>query len=145
MIEQTHQFIDWVFFGDQPANIKPELIEFHKPVDFLKYPAYLQQLNLDLAVAPLINNAFNNAKSPLKLLEFGVLGIPVIASNLACYNNSPAILLDNNPDIWVAKLVQLDQNRNNLSIQGNSLQQWVHQSFWLEQHLSDWRKLFELS
>jgi len=44
-------------------------------------------VDFDIGLAPLMPNAFNDAKSCLKALEFGALGIPVIASDEPAYRD----------------------------------------------------------
>jgi glycosyltransferase involved in cell wall biosynthesis len=45
--------------------------------------------HLDVALVPLRNNMFNNCKSPLKLIEAGIKGCAVIASDIQPYNVFP--------------------------------------------------------
>jgi hypothetical protein len=47
------------------------------------YPIFLRQL--DILIAPLINDAFNRAKSDIKLVEAGAAGVPWIASMVTPY------------------------------------------------------------
>ncbi len=42
--------------------------------------------NMDVAIAPLQWNEFNDSKSEIKLAEAGRYGIPLIASNVGCYD-----------------------------------------------------------
>ncbi len=145
LVEATHEQYDWVFFGDHPKGIDPQLIEFHAPVDLLHYPQKLQQLNLNLAVAPLVNNAFNAAKSNLKLLEFGALGLPVLAADLACYQNSPADTLPSQLNDWINRLKAYDEDRQMLIENGQKMRAWVEQNHWLEDHTSEWMTLLNLN
>lgn len=49
-------------------------------------PAYLRSLvGVDIGLAPLRDTEFSRSKSPLKAMEWGALGIPVIASNCGPY------------------------------------------------------------
>jgi glycosyltransferase involved in cell wall biosynthesis len=51
-------------------------------------PAYysvLSDLDLDIAVAPIERHVFNKGKSNLKILEYGMMGIPVIATRYGEY------------------------------------------------------------
>lgn len=48
---------------------------------------YYEALDFDFAVIPLRPNLFNQSKSYIKALEFGALGIPVVASAMAPYEN----------------------------------------------------------
>lgn len=53
------------------------------PVDFQIYPLVLRQLQIGLA--PLEMNAFNRSKSALRLLEYGAVGVPYVASPSPAY------------------------------------------------------------
>ncbi|MDD0974554.1 glycosyltransferase [Pseudomonas fontis] len=77
--------VDWVFFGMCPALLRPYIKEFHAGVPLHLYPQKLASLNLDLALAPLEVNLFNDCKSNLRLLEYGACGFPVICTNTKAY------------------------------------------------------------
>ena len=56
-----------------PTEIRPLLVEYHPFTQFADYPAGLAALNLDIAVAPLAQLPFNQGKSNLRLLEYGIV------------------------------------------------------------------------
>jgi len=89
VVEATSEECDWVFFGMCPEELRPFVKEFHPFVPFEQYPAKLASLNLDLAVAPLEVNRFNECKSNLRLLEYGILGWPVVCSDVLPYRGAP--------------------------------------------------------
>jgi hypothetical protein len=76
--------------GMCPDKLRPYVHEFHSGVPIEEYPRKLASLNLDLALAPLEENAFNECKSNLRLLEYGACGFPVIATDIVCYQNDLA-------------------------------------------------------
>jgi glycosyltransferase involved in cell wall biosynthesis len=49
------------------------------------YYAHLGCMNLDIAIMPLEDTEFNRCKSNLKMLEFGALGLPMVASRVKPY------------------------------------------------------------
>lgn len=51
--------------------------------DIKQYPKYVK--SFDIGIAPLVHNDFNICKTPLKLMEYGALGIPYVASKIAPY------------------------------------------------------------
>ena len=77
--------VDWVFFGMCPQLLRPYIKEFHAGVPLHLYPQKLAGLNLDLALAPLEQNLFNDCKSNLRLLEYGACGFPVICTETKAY------------------------------------------------------------
>jgi hypothetical protein len=94
--------VEWVFFGMCPDKLRPFVHEFHAGVPIGLYPAKLASLNLDLALAPLEQNIFNQCKSNLRLLEYGVCGFPVICTDIAPYRGSlPVTRVKNKHKDWV--------------------------------------------
>jgi glycosyltransferase involved in cell wall biosynthesis len=73
---------------------------------------------MDLAIAPLQMNAFNDSKSEIKLIECGRYGIPLIASNVGCYSDvvkdwEHGFLLDpkNEPKKWTQVLARFCKDK----------------------------------
>lgn len=50
--------------------------------EILNYPTHIAKQDFDIGVAPLRDNKFNRAKSNLRWLEYGALGIPCVASRV---------------------------------------------------------------
>jgi GT2 family glycosyltransferase/glycosyltransferase involved in cell wall biosynthesis len=138
IIEQTRGEADWIFFGMCPDEIRPLLAEYHPPVEFRDYPAYLASLNLDLAVAPLSDTPFNRGKSNLRLLEYGILGIPVVCSDLEPYRNNPACRVVNSPTAWTEAIRARLHDPDAREREGDALQRWVREDYLLENHLQEW-------
>ena len=74
VLAATKGVVDWVFLGMCPDALRPHAAEVHPMVPFAQFPARLAGLALDFAVAPLEDHPFNDAKSALRVLEYGVLG-----------------------------------------------------------------------
>lgn len=102
VVKEFADEVEWVFMGLCPPKLQPNVHEIHYGVDISLYPAALAALNLDLALAPVEDNIFNACKSNLRLLEYGACGIPVICSNVACYNddNLPVTRVSNRFIDW---------------------------------------------
>jgi glycosyltransferase involved in cell wall biosynthesis len=124
VVAATAREVDWVFLGMCPPSLRRHAAEYHSMVPLADYPAKLASLGLDVAVAPLQDNAFNRAKSDLKLLEYGALGIPVIASGVAPYLGTPAILARARDD-WIDELRTLVRDRDGSRARGRELYRWV--------------------
>lgn len=141
IMEATHQKIDWIFFGMYIKEIKPYIKEFHDPVRLDFYPAKLATLNLDLAIAPLEYNKFNEGKSNLKILEYGMMGWPIICSDVYPYQgDAPVTRLPNNSRIWLKTLKEKIADLDTLAKEGDQLKQWVIDHWMLEDHLDEWLK-----
>lgn len=73
-------------FTDKELQKRVRLMDW-KPIK--EYPKYLASLDLDIALAPLIDRLFNRAKSNLRLLEYWTSGkYPVIASDVGEYHKT---------------------------------------------------------
>jgi hypothetical protein len=139
VVKATAREVDWVFMGMCPEEIRPYVREFHPPVKLPDYPAKLASLNLDLAIAPLEDIPFNHGKSHLRLLEYGVLGYPVICSDLTPYRGDyPVTRVRNRYKDWIeairAHVADLDQTAR----QGDRLREHVRANWMLEDHLDVW-------
>ena len=134
--------VDWVFFGMCPAKLRPYIAEFHTGVTFDKYPQKLASLNLDLAIAPVEDNQFNRCKSNLRLLEYGACRIPVICSDVECYNTDlPVTKVRNRFKDWVEAIeMHLADSTTSYKL-GDALHHAVLADWMLkDEHLCDWAK-----
>lgn len=101
----------FVLGGDFPE----ERVEAHQPVQIgkdetlaemmFRYYSTIRDLDLDIGLAPLLDNPHNASKSNIRLLEYGVAGVPVVASKFGPYadDNFP-ILQATDTDNWVKAL-----------------------------------------
>lgn len=138
VVEATADEVQWVFFGQCLAEMLPYGVEVHNPVAFEAYPARLASLDLDLAVAPLAHNRFNAAKSNLKILEYGVLGVPVICSDIEPYRGAPAQRVANDSRAWVDAIRERIHDLDAAAREGDALRRWVVEGWMLEDHLTEW-------
>lgn len=80
----------WVFMGGVPLQLKKYVennkIEFHPWSHLQDYPYVVNKLNIDIMIAPLQDNIFNNCKSEIKFLEASALGIPMVAQDIITYD-----------------------------------------------------------
>lgn len=140
VIEATRDEVDWVFMGMWLPEFEKLVTEKHPWVDFEAYPKHLALLDLDLALAPLEANEFNQAKSNLRLLEYGAFAYPVICSDLTPYreNDPPVTRLPNDPALWIEAIRAKLTNREALRQEGEALRQWVFNHYLLEHTLPAW-------
>lgn len=139
VIRATAAEVDWVFLGFCPEALRPLVREVHPPVAVKDYPAALAGLRLDIAVAPLAANAFNEAKSNLKLLEYGVLGYPVVCSNILPYQGSlPVVRVANTPQQWTAAIRRLLGDAAERRTLGAALQAEVRAQWMVDARRAEW-------
>ena len=146
VVKELAAEVDWVFMGMCTEDIKPHIKEYHGFVPIAEYPRKMASLDLDIAIAPLEQNFFNDCKSNLRLLEYGSMGWPVVCSDVYPYRtqNPPVIRCTDDAGEWVAairKLVADDALRVSM---GDQLYQWVQSNFLLKDKSTDWmRAIFE--
>ncbi|WP_081667877.1 glycosyltransferase [Metapseudomonas resinovorans] len=134
--------VEWVFFGMCPESMRPYVHEFHPGVAIEQYPAALARLNLDLALAPVELNLFNECKSNLRLLEYGACGFPVICSDIRCYQGDlPVTRVKNRFKDWVEAIHMHLADLDATARMGDELQTVVRRDWMLEgRNLELWLK-----
>ncbi len=138
VVRETSKEVDWVFFGMCPESIRPYLKEFHHAVSFEEFPVTLASLDLDLAIAPLERNRFNESKSNLRILEYGALGWPVVASDIYPYQDGPVCRVPNNVTAWIKAIRERIHDIDATSSEGDRLRTWVQSHWMLEDHMELW-------
>jgi len=133
LVENYCDLVEWVFFGMAPEGLE-NTVEFHHGVSLDKYPQKLASLDLDLALVPLEDNAFNGAKSNLRLLEFGILGWPVICSDVYPYREAPVTRVKNRYKDWERAFLSKLSDLKVLRDEGDQLKVWVENNYILEDH-----------
>ncbi len=141
VVKATAQEVDWVFMGMCPDAIRPLVAEFNPGVGLDAYPAALAALDLDLAVAPLEDVPFNHGKSHLRLLEYGVLGYPVICTDITPYRGDyPVTRVGNRFKDWVDAIRSHIADRDELARRGDALREYINAKWMLEDNLDVWTR-----
>jgi len=133
--------VDWVFFGMCPEALRPYVKEFHGAIPMADYPRKLASLNLDLALAPLEQNLFNDCKSNLRLLEYGACGFPVICTDSKAYAGYlPCTRVkDNTTEQWLDAIRMHLADPQASYRQGDALREAVlHDYMLMPHHLQHW-------
>jgi len=132
--------VEWVFMGLCPEGVRP-LVEYHAAVPIEQYPAKLASLNLDLALAPLEDVPFNHAKSHLRLLEYGILGFPVVCTDITPYRGAyPATRVRNRFKDWVEAIREHISDLDELARRGDAMRDHIERHWILEDNLDTWLK-----
>lgn len=91
-IVKTRQKYQWVFMGAVPLALHPFVqngeIEFHQWQRLYDYPKKINDLEIQMMVAPLQDNNFNKSKSDLKYIEACCYGMPVACQDMCTYENA---------------------------------------------------------
>jgi O-antigen biosynthesis protein len=133
--------VEWVFFGMCPDKLRPFVHEFYEGVPIGHYPSKLASLNLDLALAPLEQNIFNQCKSNLRLLEYGICGFPVICTDIAPYRcGLPVTRVKNKHKDWVEAIREHLFDLDEAALRGDALKAAVLKDWMLDgTNLDKWR------
>jgi glycosyltransferase involved in cell wall biosynthesis len=122
--------VELIFFGFNP--IKGAECEFHTGVPVAEYLTTLDNLNLDIAIAPLADTLFNQGKSNLKYIEYSAIGLPTIASKVYPYDETIAHdrtgIIVSNEKHWykaIEELVIDDKVRTSI---GQNAREWVQKN-----------------
>lgn len=118
-IKETAREIEWFFFGTterlvdktgksirERTRVPPALRGLGGRVNVLppqkvdQFLSFCKAQHFHLALAPLEDHPFNRAKSDLKLLEAGAMGVPCVASAVHPYRESPNPLVKPCADAW---------------------------------------------
>lgn len=143
VVKQTAAEVDWIFFGMCLEDVRPYVKEVHGWVHLNDYPAKLASLDLDLAVAPLELHPFNQAKSNLRILEHGILGRPMICTDIEPYRNAPVQQVANDTAAWVAAIRERIHDLDAAEREGDALRAWVLEHYILDDHTSDWLRALQ--
>lgn len=133
--------VEWVFLGMCPEKLRPYMHEFHEGVAIADYPAKLASLNLDLGLAPLEMNLFNECKSNLRLLEFGICGIPMVCTDIRPYQNDlPVTRVRNRYKDWIEAIRLHINDLDATAKRADELQARVQNDWMLKDlRLEQWR------
>ena len=143
-MEELGEEVEWVFLGAAPEfTNRPGILSQVIPMVSMKdFPQALANLNLDLALAPLAVNTFNEAKSDLRLLQYGMLGYPVIATDIYPHRQAPVERVPNETAAWVRAIRDRIGDLDATEAEGRTLRQWVLDNrmidTWLPQYRSVW-------
>ncbi len=143
VVKELADEVEWVFFGMCPEKLKPYIHEFHEGVAIERYAKKLASLNLDLALAPVEQNLFNECKSNLRLLEYGACGFPVICSDVRCYQDGllPVMRVKNRFRDWMDAIRAHINDLDAAAKTGDELRAAIQARWMLEgESLETWRK-----
>lgn len=106
--------------------------------------------NMDVALAPLEPNEFNDSKSEIKVAECGRYKIPLVASNVGCYDEwirdgETGFLIDPKKGVseWVRVLTKCAKNPQLVREMGENLHQLTEENFNLNKVVGDRLTLFD--
>lgn len=118
----------------------------HKSVPYDEYRAKLSEINLDIGICPLTDNAFNSAKSCLKFYEYAAVGTVTLASDVIPYNQEmdSQDLVKNRHIKWYNKLKTLivDEEYRKRRLEAQAI--WVNNERNIEKMKLIWEDVFNI-
>lgn len=149
LIEKTVDEFEWLFVGCIPPCLMAARdqgkVSFVDWVGFWQYPALMQSIRADIAIAPIRDSLFNYAKSDLKYVEYSAMGIPSICSSIGNgigpYNQTNANLVENKVDAWYSAIKNLLSDENKYYDTINKQFDFVNKR-WLEDNMADYKRVF---
>ena len=142
--------IRYYFYGVKPPDsilaYKDTVWESVKTYQYNEFAKDFQQTNVDLLIAPLINNKFNQCKSAIKFFEYSSLGIPGIYSRIFPYEqiivDGENALLAESLQEW-SKKIQLLINNPDLGYQiAINAQRTVKDNYLMSENSDIWTKTY---
>jgi len=136
------------FMGWMPDDIKKLVpdsrIERRGWTPIKKYLKSLREMRWDIGIAPLQQCEFNDAKSELKAVEYGMLGIPCVVSPSAPYERivargAPHVFLAKNYQNWVAMLDWLITDEAARRDAGAAGRSFVEEHYDISKNVELWR------
>jgi glycosyltransferase involved in cell wall biosynthesis len=119
----------------------------HKGTDGYKsFPQFYADLDIDIAVAPLKDIPFNQAKSNIKFLEAAMLEIPIVASDVRPYQDikhGKTGYLASNPSQFKKYLKWLIENEELRKGIGKAAKKYVLENWTIDKFLPKYEELFE--
>ena len=106
--------------------------------------------NMDISIAPLEHNTFNECKSEIKIAECGRYGIPLVATDCGAYsewivNGENGYLIDPDASVseWTRVLTNLCRNPDKVKEMGLALKEISDREFDLNVNVDQRLKLYE--
>ena len=120
-------------------------IHFAEFVPIEQYPDVLSRF--DIGLAPLEDTRFNLSKSDLKVVEYAMIGLPIIASKVPTYIDSirpgETGLLARSPKDWLKHLVTLIEQPDVRSRLGAEARRWAENRV-ISNNIGLWLDAYEL-
>lgn len=141
-----------VFFGWVPTRIRREVaansLEIHPFVPTNSYYQTMAALRLDIGVAPLCDNRFNEAKSNLKYLEYSIFKVPTVASPVYPYTHTITdgedgiLVKKNRHQEWLRQLTRLVEDRAERDRLAHHAYAMVRDRFHLKTNVRRWLDVY---
>ena len=116
------------------------------------FPELLSQQKWDIAIAPVTEHLFNESKSHIKWMEYAMMRIPCVASNVYPYREAiqgTEVIVDESTGIlakkdeWYGKIKDLIENKRKREIIADNAYNFVISNWDISKHGHKWSKAIE--
>ncbi len=111
-----------------------------------EYPQILCSYGWDIAVAPILNTAFNCSKSDLKLKEYSAVGYPVVASRVQPYieaqEHGANVRLASTFKEWYNYLKELIENPELRDKIAKDNKEWI-KKYWMDDNAQHYHNAYQ--
>ena len=140
-VKEMHKEVDFIFMGYIHPEIENYIKEYRPGVTLVNYPKALSEMAIDIAIIPLEDVPFNHAKSHLKVIEFGALGTPVLATDITPYKNFPIKYAKTNDSKgFTEALREMISDMDETRKMGQILKQHIYDHYILDDNIDKWQK-----
>lgn len=151
LAEEFGSAIKFFFYGIEPPEGLEGLTSVtFQPVqtfDYVTFVSYMNEIQADLAIAPLCDNSFNRSKSAIKFFEYTAMGIPGVYADMAPYSSVVRDgyngMLAQTTDQWCEKirlLIKKPKLRNSII---RNAQESVKKEWLIGDHSSEWLDVYK--
>ena len=110
------------------------------------YPSILTRMDLDIGLAPVVDNVFSRSKSNMKFYEYAAVESLTLASNVIPYNTEMThkeCLVENTVEDWHDKLEVFIKDKTLREKIQKEQTEWVKENRDNEKVVKQWEKAFE--
>jgi glycosyltransferase involved in cell wall biosynthesis len=129
-------------FKDIPVNRREYVLGSNMEV----YPDKLSSLQFDIALAPVIENPFTKAKTPIKWMEYGINRVPTVCTKFlydqVVTNGVTGFLAETEED-WYQGIKKLVESRSLRHRIGSNAYKSVKKKHDLKKNLHKWEKVYQ--
>ncbi len=143
VVRKTCNEIQWVFIGGYPPYMKDLLdnkkFEFHPWKWIPDYPKLIHDLNVNVTIAPLMDNTFNRCKSDLKFIEAGAFGLPCVCQDMVTYSHAQHKFTTG--DELIDNIRNILKDKNTYMKACRKAREYAN-TRWLEDHIFEYVELY---
>jgi glycosyltransferase involved in cell wall biosynthesis len=152
LVDEGYPIQLYVIGGEPESESKNWYQRISIPAASRHYPQFVpwfRQLakNFTLAIAPLVENEFNQCKSPLKYLQYSAVGLPTVCSNVTPYkelvSDQNGFLVDNTAERWYQVLVNAIDNLETLPNISHNAREFVVNQYGMSNYTEMYLDIFQ--